>query len=316
MTENIEKPTADAVLASFEQRFIAFALDLIILFTFLVVTSPLLQQVDPPHAIWITLGLILLYFSLPTASGLRATLGKLMAGLRVVDYAGNTLSLWRAALRSSVLAALAVGAMTIGSCAMDSRLCVIGIGSILLVLLPAFTPRRQGVQDIVAGSIVVGKDTLQRRDARECIRGAAGKAATRPSVLNVVGNAALIAVPAYLLFQVGLVQEDMNLRHRTGYAFSETGKLRSLVEEYYLLEGTFPRDAAALGVAAQTPYPDGGYYRLEDNGAIRIGFTVLPALRNGSITLEPSSDENGVIHWDCIVHGDLARKYLPPSCRE
>ncbi|MGA7980161.1 MAG: pilin [Chromatiaceae bacterium] len=265
---------------------------------------------------WITLGLILIYFTLLTASRARATLGKLVQGLRVVDYEGNTLKPWRAALRSSILGGLAVGALTIVSCATDPTLYPIAIGSILVVLLPAFTPRRHGVQDIVAGSIVAQKDGLQRPDAHECIRHVVRKGAARPPVLSIFGNVLLIFLPALSLFWTGVVHEEMNVRARVSYALQETGDLRSLVDDYYTLEGSFPPNAVSLGVAVETPYPAGGYYRLEKDGAISIGFTVLPALKNGSIVLEPSADNNDAIHWDCTVHGDLAEKYVPADCRE
>ena len=39
--------------------------------------------------------------------------------------------------------------------------------------------------------------------------------------------------------------------------------------------------------AAKQDYPDGGYYELEEDGVIRIRFTVKPELKKGSIILSP-----------------------------
>jgi hypothetical protein len=239
-----------------------------------------------------------------------------MQGLRVVDYNGNSLSLWRAALRSIIAGGLPVAALTIVNCPTNPRLYPVAIGSILLVLLPALTPRRQGVQDVVAGSIVVRQDALQRPDAHELIRYVVGRGAGRPPAFNILGNVLLVSLPAFLLFLGADVAHQKNLRARVAYAIDETSNLRALIADYYTLEGSFPTNAVSLGVAVDTPHPDGGYYHLEQDGAIRIGFTVLPALKNGSILLEPSTDTNGAVQWECIVHGNLAPGYVPAACRE
>jgi uncharacterized RDD family membrane protein YckC len=315
MTDNA-KGTADQMLGSFTDRLIAFVIDLIVLLLAIAAIISSLHRIDDRACPWVMLLLLLGYFVGLTASPVRGTLGKLVQGLRVVDYDGNTLKPWRAVLRSSVLAALLFGAISVVQSATDPRppdpsLFPLAIGSMLLLFSAAVTPRRQALHDLLARSIVVRKDALQRPDANECIRYVVGGGARRPSVFSILGNVLVVSLPAFLLFTTGPVYKDMNLRARVAYAVQETSNLRSLVEDYYTLEGSFPPNAVSLGVAAETPYPDGGYYRLEEEGAIRIGLTVLPSLKDGSMLLEPSTDNNGAVHWDCTVHGNLADKYVP-----
>ena len=71
---------------------------------------------------------------------------------------------------------------------------------------------------------------------------------------------------------------------------------------------------APCSKACQAPYPDGGYYELEDGGVIRIRFTVKPELKKGSIVLAPKL-ENDKIVWQCRSEGDIAPHYLGSLCR-
>ncbi len=59
----------------------------------------------------------------------------------------------------------------------------------------------------------------------------------------------------------------------------------------------------------------GGYYELEDDGVIRIRFTVKPELMKGSIVLSPIAGADGIT-WECHADGGLARKYMIAACRD
>ncbi|MFT4561152.1 MAG: hypothetical protein ACI9BW_000892 [Gammaproteobacteria bacterium] len=75
-----------------------------------------------------------------------------------------------------------------------------------------------------------------------------------------------------------------------------------------------PRNAQELGTNPKAPYPDGGYFELEQNGIIRIRFTVKRELKNGSIIYTPRVNDESV-QWDCVTDGDIVQKYVPRDCR-
>ncbi|MBX9695642.1 MAG: RDD family protein [Cyanobacteria bacterium] len=77
-----------------------------------------------------------LYFAIMESSEMQATLGKRALGLKVTDINGNRLSFARATGRhfGKVLSAL-----------------MLGIGFLMI----AFTPRRQGLHDVIADTSVV-----------------------------------------------------------------------------------------------------------------------------------------------------------------
>jgi uncharacterized RDD family membrane protein YckC len=88
----------------------------------------------------LTIGLVgsWLYFALTEASPWQATLGKKALGLRVTDTAGGRISFARASGRfwSKLLSGF-----------------ILGIGFVMI----AFTERRQGLHDLVAGTLVERK---------------------------------------------------------------------------------------------------------------------------------------------------------------
>jgi len=77
-----------------------------------------------------------LYFALMEASAKQATLGKLALGIKVTDEAGNRVSFGRATGRffSKILSGM-----------------ILCIGYIMI----AFTKKKQGLHDILAGTLVV-----------------------------------------------------------------------------------------------------------------------------------------------------------------
>jgi uncharacterized RDD family membrane protein YckC len=80
----------------------------------------------------------ILYYSFMESSKLQASVGKLAMGIKVVDLSGNRLSLGKAVLRS-------FGKILSGM--------VMCIG----YLMAAFTEKKQGLHDIIAGTLVVKK---------------------------------------------------------------------------------------------------------------------------------------------------------------
>lgn len=92
------------------------------------------------------------------ASGMRATIGKLVVGLRVTNRQGNRLSIPAAAVRSWPVwapAAFLVLDARIGTNGM--LLNAAGLASLLACLTVAITPRKRGIHDLMAGALVVRK---------------------------------------------------------------------------------------------------------------------------------------------------------------
>jgi len=163
---------ASAAYAGFWLRFVAFVIDLIllfILFTFLVGflavsmgRSAALQQIQPGESLealkaalgagfMLAMLLIILagsasYFSSLEASAWQGTPGKKVLGLYVADLAGNRISFGRSSVRFFAGKFIAIG--------------VPGLGILYFVLSCVFagcTPRKQALHDIISGCLVMRK---------------------------------------------------------------------------------------------------------------------------------------------------------------
>lgn len=149
-----------APYAGFWRRFVAIMLDGLIL-TF--ITSPIQWLIHPPVFGWlntdsvsidqvvagfsalgasILIGVICswLYFSLFESSKLQGTLGKAALNIRVTDTEGKRISFGRASGRHFAKW-------------ISSALLMIGY------LIQPFTRRRQALHDLIAGTLVVRRDT-------------------------------------------------------------------------------------------------------------------------------------------------------------
>ncbi|MBJ7599175.1 MAG: hypothetical protein DLM67_06035 [Candidatus Nephthysia bennettiae] len=147
---------AELPYAGFWRRLGAFAIDLVfvlvgclvvtlliaVLLAIALISSGGSAPTDDPlvqvAAFLILLVLTWLYFAGLESSGWQGTLGKRMTGLLVTDRAGRRLSFWRSTGRyfAKILSALPI---------------LIGY------LLAAFTPQKQALHDLIAGTLVVKK---------------------------------------------------------------------------------------------------------------------------------------------------------------
>ncbi|AQS84224.1 MAG: RDD family protein [Acetobacter aceti] len=89
----------------------------------------------------------LVYFVVLEASPLRASLGKLVLGLRVCDLTGSRISLLRSLVRNLVKMFISFPVLFIG------------------VIMVAFTPRKQGLHDMVARTLVLRRERVVRFDS-------------------------------------------------------------------------------------------------------------------------------------------------------
>ena len=140
-------PGAATGYGGFWLRVVAYVIDVILLGVvssvvgMVVGTGAMMSGTDPANpAYWGTQGISfvigLLYFALLESSERGATLGKMAVGLRVVTDQGQRLSLANAIGRYLAKIVSAI---------------ILGIG----FLMVAFTERKRGLHDMIAGTLVV-----------------------------------------------------------------------------------------------------------------------------------------------------------------
>lgn len=131
------------VYAGFWKRFIAsiidgFVLDAVGFFCSVAIAFILPLQEEWLSYFWAILSILIVwfYYALLESSVLQATLGKAAMGIMVTDLAGNRLSFGKATVRyfSKIISAL-----------------LFLVGFFMIV----FTPKKQGLHDILAGAFVV-----------------------------------------------------------------------------------------------------------------------------------------------------------------
>lgn len=316
-------PDPHSLFVNFGERMVIVALDLFIaIFLAQVMADHIIEAIGliiTDHRP-ITLAGLVLYFAAFWASPMRATPVQFLLGARVVDKAGNKLSLARALIRGVLLTGLIAAAITLVAVPEYPHLAVIVLAAYALLFLAALTSNRQAGHDLLVHSLVVRKNALRSPDLQRHLAELASnndpisRKQRRPSVISIVGDALALGIPVFVLYNFALVGYHMDLRHRVSYATMQTKELKDAVSEYYVDNNRLPANAAELGTGTRTNYPDGGYYELEKDAVIRIRFTVKRELKKGSIVLNPSLEDDGIT-WDCRSEGDILHAHLPAACR-
>ena len=313
-----------SLFAEFGVRMFAVGLDFFLIsFLAAAVNDHVLDPIGlgTVHAFPMVFPLMLLYFALCWSSPLRATPVQFLLGMRVVDEAGETLSPGRALMRSLILVALFAAATSLARAPGNPAFAVLSLAALVLVYLAIVTPNRQAVHDLLARSIVVNRKALAKADRREqLVRHVSDsdpetRKKRMPSLLRIVIDTLVLGLPAFAILTAAQAQYDMDLRYRTSYALSVVEGLKIAVAGYRDAYSRWPSKDSDLGHITRGDYPDGGYFELEDNGAIRIRFTVKPELMRGSIVLIPTLDGKRIT-WICRPEGEIANNHLPPFCRE
>ena len=311
------------LFAEFAIRILALFIDfIVVLFVATAVDDHVLVPLGltPDHNGVVMLSVVFLYFIVSWISPLRATPGQLLGDIRVVSLTLETLTLPRAVLRSLVLAGLIAGAFLIFERPRPLFLSATLL-TYALVFLAAVTPNRQAAHDWLAKSIVVNRRTLKATDLREKLIAhlsdddPATFRERRPTILSMIVDAIGLAVPVFILINVSHMQFQRDLIYRTSYAYSETHDIRTAIAFHYIEREAWPGPGSDLDVPVRADYPDGGYYELEDDGVVRIHFTVIPELAKGTIVLTPAASD-GDISWECHAEGGIARNHLPAMCRD
>ncbi len=317
-------PDVRKLFAEFGVRMAGVAVDL---FIAMIIAGGVGTYVLEPVGLIITdhrlviLAVLFLYFSLFWSSPLRATPAQLLLGMRVVDESGEKLSLARAILRSVLLMGLIVATLALFKFGSNPYFIAIALAGYALLFLAALTPNRQAGHDFLAHSLVVNRIALKSPERRDQLRehvshsGPASAKQRRPSIIRIAGNVLVLGVPVMVLLTTAQVANDRDLRFRIHYAIEEAADLKTAVQIFYIEHSAWPSNKAGLGTATKAHYPDGGYYQLEDDGVIRIRFTVKPELKQGSIVLVPRVENDNFV-WQCGSEGDFAQQYLGRWCRE
>src|SRR5258706_8113477 len=253
----------------------------------------------------------LLYFAGMPLTPLEGTIGKRICRIKLCDRLGRRLD-WR---KSFLRAAAVLGWIWLGGLLAGDGLGLQGDGLalawtcwLLAWASMIFTPRGESAFDLVARTLVVAY-----RANPEAIGRAAPRRAGRYS-----RAAGAVLLCLFLGGSFGLSQYASRLRNlnsRIAYALQQTQPLRDALAAFHVREERWP-NAAELGVAPWTPYPDGGGYRLQADGSILIGFSVLPELKGHTILLRPVPDASGTLEWKCTTDPSFPSRYLTTACRQ
>lgn len=124
--------------AGFWRRFLASIVDSILLTVAFNIVWLVFPESVKENQIFISIIALIpiwLYYSLLESSTKQGTLGKIILGIKVVDYSNQRISFARATARhfSKIISSL-----------------ILMIGFIMI----AFTPKKQGLHDIIAGTLV------------------------------------------------------------------------------------------------------------------------------------------------------------------
>jgi type IV pilus assembly protein PilA len=143
-------------------------------------------------------------------------------------------------------------------------------------------------------------------------------------VVAIIGILAAIAIPAY---------QDYIVRSQVSEGLAMASSVKASVAEFYADRGTWPANAAALGI---TNLPTGKYVTSIDvtNGEILITFgaDANTNILNSTLRLRPGASANGDVIWQCgdraltttanftsvndtTGGGSLLGKYRPSNCR-
>ncbi len=267
------------------------------------------------------LGIVaLLYFAGGWASPLSATLAQWAVRIRIVDESGERLGPGRAIVRAVLFIVGVVGILTIAQVPETPSLLLVAGVSMAAFYIAAITANRQGVHDLIVRSVAVKSSVLKSTDARAELQARIAQTAgsrwllKRPSSARLALTSVLILVVVFGIYSAALVRYEMELRARISYAYVATSTLRNALEASYRATGKWEKSETVLGLPTKSDYPDGGYFVLEDEGVIRIRFTVIPKLKRISLVVSPSWDGESLT-WNCRAEGEIASGVLPAHCR-
>ena len=270
-----DPPRPEPVFALLGSRGMAFILDMVLVtaLAFGVVHTEIALQARLPG--WIYFFVAALYLGLLPATPLQATLGKRMVGLRICDGSGKRIGVLRSVLR------LVAFVPSIG---------IAGAGFILA----AFTPRRQALHDLAAGTFVVN-------------RGATPEEITQVpapvSWMTRIGLVLVLVIPAFSVIWLRQVFDRQRVYEEVVEVWQAAKPYRLEVEKALRSGAPMPVPAAKPRHArAMSARPDGTI-------VIEISDDLVAGAR---LTLRPEAVPNGEYLWTCRGEG---LRYAPAGCR-
>jgi uncharacterized RDD family membrane protein YckC len=253
----------------------AFFLDLVLvtILAAVVVQTEIALQARLPG--WTYFLVAALYLGFLPATPLQATPGKRMVGLRICDRTGKRIGLLRSLLR------LVAFVPSIG---------IAGAGFILA----AFTPRRQALHDLAAGTFVVNRGATPEEIAQ---------VPAPVSWMTRIGLVLILVIPAFSVLWLRQVFDRQRVYEEVVAVWDAAKAYRVDVEKALRAGAPMPAPAETpRHVRAMSARPDGTI-------VIEISDDLVPGAR---LTLHPKAVPNGEYLWTCRGEG---LRYAPAACR-
>ena len=255
-------------------RGLAFFLDMVLvnLLHLVVAKAAIALQVQLWN--W-TLVIPALYLGLLPATPLQGTLGKRMVGLRICDRSGKRIGVLRSLLR------LVAFVPSIG---------IVGAG----FLLAAFTPRRQALHDLAAGTFVVNREATPEEIAQ---------VPAPVSAMSRIGLVLIFSLPALGVYWLMQVFDNQRRYEDVSGLLSASQPYKAEVEKALRSGAPMPVPAATPRQArAMSARPDGTI-------VIEVADDLVPGAR---LTFRPEALPDGGYLWTCRGEG---LRHAPAHCR-
>ena len=304
------------IYAGFWRRVAATLIDnLLLLPVVFVLALPLNAAGVPPGQVEALVNLVAfvgfwLYCAAFESSERQATLGKLALGLKVTGLDGGRISFARATGRyfAEILSGL-----------------TLGIGYVMV----AFSRRRQALHDMVAGTVVVRRETAAATVAADptprTTSAGARALVVLPALVLPLAILAAIAIPAY---------HDYEIRAQVSDGLIEAGKHKEAVEAAIRggsASSAIDSEALELPIEAASKYVEA----IEvGSGAVAIvyGKEAATQLSGKTLALIPALDAERNFAWVCGYaaapggfdpvlgahrqYTDVPKRLLPAQCRD
>ena len=122
----------------------------------------------------------------------------------------------------------------------------------------------------------------------------------------IVGILAAVALPAY---------QNYTIRAQVSEGFTLAGGLQTAVAENYAQTGVYPADLTVLGITAPTGKYTSGITIANGVITVTYGLDANSNITGGTLTLSPTDDGDGNVHWACNPDGIKVKVVLvPASC--
>ena len=270
-----DPPPPEPAFGLLGSRCMAFIFDLVLVMALFFGVAHTAITLDLQLTGWIFYIIAALYLGLLPATPLQATLGKRMVGLRICDGTGKRIGVLRAVLR------LVIFVPSIG---------IAGAGFVLA----AFTPRRQALHDLAAGTLVVNRGATPEEIAQ---------VPSPVSAMNRIGLILGFSLPAVGVYT--LIQAFDGQRR-----YEEVNALLDATQPYKAEVGKALRSGAPMPVPSALPRQARAMSARPDGTiVIEVSDDLVPGAR---LTLRPEAIPNGKYLWKCRGEG---LRYAPAECR-